>query len=390
MKTDDSAKALPLAKACIDLNALEHNFQQVAVQAPQSQIISVIKANAYGHGLLAIAKALADKSDYLAVARLHEAVFLREQGIEARILLLEGVTCFAELLICQDKHITPVLHCAEQFQCLRLFWQQTQLTLPYWLKLDTGMHRLGFQETDFSALMESLSQQNSPDYPQGIMSHFACADEPEKLKNQKQIDTFRQLNTYLSKMGQAEKINQSMANSAAILAIPKSHFDSVRPGIMLYGISPFEGTLTQDNKVRTGLDEHLLPVMTLSSQLIAIKRLKQGDCIGYGGTWCCPHDMSVGVVAIGYGDGYPRHAPTGTPVLIHNIEVPLVGRVSMDMISVDLSPLLEQGISPAIGDEVVLWGQGLPIEKISQKSGTIAYELLCQISSRVCFNYKIK
>lgn len=359
-------------KASINLAALAANLERVKELAPNSRIISVIKADAYGHGVLPAAKALIN-SDYFAVARLDEALYLRQQGIDKGIILLEGVYAIDDYRQCIEQRLIPLIHCLEQFQWLLAFSAKHRHDkLDYWLKLDTGMHRLGLSENELEQILETFAKAEFDWLPVGVMSHFACADEFINSANRKQLTQFNKL---CKKLPDTEK---SMANSAAILAISEAHFDWVRPGIMLYGVTPFEAS----KPARTGLDEQLKPVMTLSSELIAIKKLTQGDCIGYGSTWCCPEDMTIGVVAIGYGDGYPRHAPSGTPVLIHGREVPLIGRVSMDMITVDL-----RSVAASIGDRVILWGDGLPIEYVSQKAETIAYELLCQITQRVYFEY---
>ena len=370
---------MTLVKASINCQALTHNLARVKQLAPQSQVISVIKANAYGHGLLAVAQAL-NESDFFAVARLDEACYLRDQGIQKDILLLEGVYSLNDYHRCKQLQLTPVIHCLEQFHCLQDYHTQNN-QLNYWLKCDTGMHRLGLSTDEFIYIIDCLQKNKTKFMLNGLMSHFSCADEIGNPINTKQLLQFERL--YESLIKNNPSIKKSMANSAAILSFPESHFNCIRPGVMLYGVSPFESSI----EGRTGLDEQLLPVMTLSSHIIATKKLKKGDCIGYGASWCCPHDMTIGIVAIGYGDGYPRHAKSGTPVLIHNIEVPLVGRVSMDMISIDLTLVEKKSIPINIGDQVILWGEGLPIEKVSQQSDTIAYELLCQITQRVSFHY---
>ena len=388
-------------KATINLDALRHNLSRVKHAAPDSKIISVIKANAYGHGVLPVAKALLE-SDCFAVARIDEALLLRESclknGITKEIIILEGVFSVEEYLQCMALKLIPVVNSLEQFQWLQdslesenslepensLERADKNSELNYWLKIDTGMHRLGLSEDELMVLIKKYQQPGENCLPSGFISHFACADEIDNPLNQIQISQFNQQYQQLSILKELPDIDKSMANSAAILSLPEAHFDWVRPGIMLYGISPFETS----NIPRNGLDEQLKPVMTLSSELIAIKKLKKGDCIGYGASWCCPEDMTIGVISIGYGDGYPRHASCGTPVLIHGTEVPLVGRVSMDMITVDLRRLEQKSIAFQIGDKVILWGEGLPIERVSRKAGTIAYELLCQITQRVSFEYE--
>lgn len=403
IKTESQTKR-PV-KAKINLQALKHNLVQVKKRAPNSRIVSVIKANAYGHGVLQVARALVD-SDCFAVARLDEALYLRNNGIDNTIILLEGVFAIDDYSECLEQGFIPTIHCLEQFQWLQDFAEQNsqhKCQLEYWLKVDTGMHRLGLSEDDLMRLVVKLPQLNSKLPPLGMMSHFSCADEIENSNNRLQLTQFNELYSRfcgelsISKKAISKKaitkedysIDKSMANSAAILSLPDAHFDWVRPGIMLYGVSPFESSKSPLSRLsRTGLDEQLKPVMTLCSELIAIKKLKQGDCIGYGATWCCPEDMTIGVVAMGYGDGYPRHALPGTPVLVQGMEVPLVGRVSMDMLTVDLRIFEQQSITVTIGDKVILWGDGLPIERVSQMAGTIAYELLCQITQRVYFQYE--
>jgi alanine racemase len=233
-----------------------------------------------------------------------------------------------------------------------------------WVKVDTGMHRLGVPPWDVQPVMERLARARTVARLVGLMTHLANADDPSDPLTQRQCEGLRTL-----AVGGDRPL--SIGNSAGILTCPASRTHWVRPGIMLYGASPVTGCPANE------LD--LKPVMTLTSRLIAVKRLRRGDAVGYGGTWVCPEDMPVGVVGIGYGDGYPRHAPSGTPVLLRGHRVPLVGRVSMDMISVDLRGLPEA----QVGDPATLWGEGLPVDEIAQRAGTIAYELLCRITGRV-------
>ena len=241
--------------------------------------------------------------------------------------------------------------------------------LTVWLKLDTGMHRLGFSREGFHAAYERLMQCPKVNKPIHLMTHLACADEPDSNKTQEQIRLFNEACTHI------QEGERSLANSAGILAWPQSHADWVRPGIMLYGVSPFEG--------KTGQENQLQPVMTLYSEIISIHHYEKGDTIGYGATYQCEKNMTVAAVAIGYGDGYPRHAPSGTPVLVNGQHCKLVGRVSMDMITIDVTACAEVNI----GDPVVLWGEGLPVENIAQHAGTIGYELLCRVTPRVELRY---
>ena len=371
-------------RARIRLASLKHNLDVVKKLSPKSRVVSVIKANAYGHGITEAARALQD-SDAFAVARMDEALLLRQQGIDKTIFLLEGVYDQDCYKLCEQHHLIPAVHCMEQFQWLQnYFSENNNSSLTYWLKLDTGMHRLGLQKTELNHLSDLLQALPDNRKPAGIMSHFACADEINHSFNQQQLELFEQLSVLPFKI--QRKVQRSMANSAAIIAMPESHYDWVRPGIMLYGVSPFEDRAFKEVSGNSELE--LKPVMTLESELIAVKHLKKGDCIGYGSSWCCPEDMTIGVVGIGYGDGYPRHARPGTPVLMHKHRLPLVGRVSMDMVTINLQALYQHGITPVLGDRVILWGEGLPVEQVAQCSDTIAYELLCQITQRVTIEYE--
>ncbi len=358
------------ARAVIDLNALRHNLQRARAVNPEAKQFPVIKADAYGHGLLPLAQALSEHADGFAVASIEEALLLREAGINNPILLLEGFFHADELTSIQQYQLDIVVHHGAQVAALESLSRQQDISKPInvWLKVDTGMHRLGFSIDDASITWERLCACSAVDQPPHLMTHLACADDFHTAATQQQIELF---NSVLPNV-QAER---SIANSAGILGWMASHADIDRPGIMLYGVSPFLN--------ETGADRRLQPVMTLRSELIAIKQCAAGDTVGYGGTWLCPEDMLVGVVAMGYGDGYPRHAPAGTPVLINGVEVPLIGRVSMDMICVDL----REQADAKVGDAVVLWGEGLPAETVARAAGTIAYELFCNVAARVPREY---
>ncbi len=321
---------------------------------------AAVKAEAYGHGLVRVAGAL--NADAFAVACLEEALTLREAGMVQPILLLEGVFEATELPLCARHHLQVAVHHPEQvrmLECARL-----ERPLRVWLKLDSGMHRLGLEPGSAPAMFQRLRGCPAVAPSIGWMSHLARADERDCSYTREQLQTFETATAGLPG-------ERSLANSAGILGWPQTHFDWVRPGLMLYGASPFVDSLAAD--------EDLHPVMTFHTRLMAIKRLRQGEPVGYGGTWCCPEDMDVGVAAVGYGDGYPRHAPSGTPVLINGRDAPLIGRVSMDMITIDLRGHPEARIQ----DRVTLWGGGLPVERIAQAAGTIAYPLLCGITARV-------
>ncbi|MBR7629081.1 MAG: alanine racemase [Pseudomonadota bacterium] len=347
--------------ASIDVDALHHNFAVVRRHAPHSKIIAVIKANAYGHGLLQVANTLV-QADAYAVARLEEALVLRANAITKPILVLGGFFSAEALSLLAAQELQTTLHTWEQLALL----ERAQLPAPVrvWLKLDTGMNRLGVREQELPAFIERLGRCKNVVQPFHLMTHFSQSDEQDSQATQQQIEAFKMLTAHLP----GEK---AMANSAGILAWPDSRSDWIRPGIMLYGASPFGGQLASDHGLR--------PVMTLKSQLIAIRKCKRGESVGYGAHWVAHRDTTLGVVAVGYGDGYPRMAPEGTPMLVNGRRVPIVGRVAMDMITVDLGPQA----SDQCGDEVILWGEGLPVEQVAEKIGTIPYELLTRLTSRV-------
>lgn len=351
--------------AQVNLGALQHNLRKVRALAPTSQVLAVLKANAYGHGLVRVAQALTD-ADAFAVARIDEALALRTAGIVKPIVLLEGFYEAAELPVLLANNLQTVVHNELQLTAL----EQTPLEgqLKVWLKIDTGMHRLGIEPTQFESFYRRLWQCSAVLPGIRLMSHFCCADELNSPRTVTQLAVFEQLIA-----GKADQ--RSLANSAAILAWPQSHVEWVRPGLILHGISPFND--------RVGQQHQLQPVMRLSSRLIALRQVQQGERVGYGGHWQAAKATTLGVIAVGYGDGYPRHASNGTPVWLNGREVGLAGRVSMDMITVDLGPEAQD----KLGDEAVLWGPELAIERIAAAAGTIPYELLCNITPRVDYQY---
>jgi alanine racemase len=349
------------ARALISTAALRHNLSRVRQLAPAARVMAVIKANAYGHGTAGAISALGDAASF-GVASLEEALAVRALLPSAQPLcLLEGFFNSDELATVAGEGLQVVIHHVSQLEQLEAF--RGSGSIAAWVKVDTGMHRLGFPP---KALPEILSRMRACERTQllGLMSHLADADVSDSKPTRRQIDQFNGLLATTGLVG-------SLANSAGIVAWPESHHDWVRPGIMLYGASPVSGKSAEE------LD--LQPVMQAESALIAINEHRRGDAVGYGGTFVCPEDMRVGVVAFGYGDGYPRHARGGTPVIVRDQRVPLIGRVSMDMITVDLRSLPEA----SVGDRVILWGSKLPVDEIAQQAGTIAYELLCRVSERV-------
>jgi len=355
----------PAAYAVVDLTAVKHNLARVREYAPTSKIMAVIKANAYGHGLLQIAKAL-EGVDGIAVARVDEAVSLRKAKIKCRITVLEGFVCEQELDELIQFDLDSVVHSIGQVEILENHSAQKKASV--WLKLDTGMNRLGFNSDEFVSAYQRLKNCLGVKQPISLMTHFSTADDKDSDVTDKQLRLFKQL----TKPYPGEK---SIANSAGIIAWSESLSDWVRPGIMLYGVSPFSEN--------SGADLGLNPVMSLHARLIAVKKIKAGEAVGYAGTWISKSPTILGVVAIGYGDGYPRTAKSGTPVLVNGKRVPIIGRVSMDMITVDLSSQPES--KP--GDKVTLWGEGLPVEEVAACADTIPYTLLCGVTQRVRVAY---
>ena len=348
------------ARARIDAGALRNNLQQVRLRAPRARVMAVVKANGYGHGLAWVARTL-HEADAFGVSSMEEGIQLREAGIAQPICLLEGFFTSDELSLLAKHRLEPAIHCDSQVKMLAR--AAPDLRLSVWLKIDTGMHRLGFAPTEVAEAFKLL--RGAPAVAEvRVMSHFARADVPEDSSTQSQIDSFTAQLRNLC-------VESSLANSAGIAGWPSSHLDWVRPGIMLYGVSPLAG--------KSAVELGLKPVMTLQTALIAVQQRRKGDAIGYGGDWRCPQDMPIGVATIGYGDGYPRHAPPGTPVLVNGQRVPLAGRVSMDMITLDLRTQPRA----SVGDPVVLWGEGLPVEEVAESAGTIAYELLCRVAERI-------
>jgi alanine racemase len=353
-------------RAFIESAAIRHNLGRVREFAPRTRVMAVIKANAYGHGLVAAARALA-AADGLAVARLDEALALRAAGLSQRILLLEGVLDADELALAAQQRLDVMVHGVEQLAMLE---ERTgEPSLAAWLKIDTGMNRLGFRAEQFGEVRSRLARIGNVAPDPVLVTHLANADEASDRMTPAQLRTFAS-----ATVGAAGE--RSIANSAAILAWPDAHADWVRPGLMLYGVSPFASGL--------GADLGLRPAMTLRSKVIALKTVRAGETVGYGGAWRANRETRMAVAAAGYGDGYPRSARSGTPVLVNGRRAPLIGRVSMDMITVDVTDL------PAarIGDPVVLWGEGLPVEEVARCADTIPYQLLCGVSQRVAHEFR--
>jgi len=353
--SDFNEKSHRAVKISIDLAALQHNFQQVKQHATNSQIMPVIKANAYGHGLLQVADALID-ADGFGVAQMAEALALREHGIEKPISVFQGFLNAKQLAQCLQFNLRPAIH--QQWQLDWLKKNTVSTSIDAWLKINTGMGRLGFQPTDVDAAYQQLENNQSINQI-GFMMHFANADEASHVSNLQQLERFKNITDNY------ENAVTSVSNSAAILAdlLPQQNW--LRPGIMLYGASPFAD--------KSAAQLHLKPVMSLHAELIAINQLQKGQAVGYGGDWVCPQDMPVGIVNIGYGDGYPRHA-VEAPIAVNGQKCKIIGRVSMDSVAVDL-----RNIECNSGDEVECWGRHISVDEVAASAQTIAYELLCNV-----------
>jgi alanine racemase len=352
-------------RAYIDLDALRHNFAFARELAGRTRLLAVVKANGYGHGAIAAARALDGVADAFGVACIEEALELRESGIRGPILLLEGVMSPDELPVAERLGLAMAVHQWEQVEWLRA----ARPARPYecWAKLDTGMHRLGFSPAEFAAAQAALA-----DCPQvgdlGLMTHLARADEPEHPYTRHQLALFAAVCADFPGP-------RSLAASAGLIGWPAARGDWARPGIMLYGATPFGDRHPSAGRLR--------PVMTLESALIAVRDLAPGEAVGYGGRFVCERPTRVGVVAAGYADGYPRHAPDGTPVAVGGHPTRLIGRVSMDMLTVDLTGLPQA----RVGDPVELWGAQVSANAVAAASGTIAYQLFTGVTRRVPLLY---
>lgn len=323
--------------------------------------MAVVKANAYGHGIAAVAQAL-NRADAFAVARIEEGLTLRKAGILQPIVLLEGVFDHEQLAAAADARFELLVHSEEQIALLRD--ARSGFRFAVWLKLDTGMNRLGFGAAQFLPALEALHGLHNVLQPLRLFTHMANADTPEHPGTLQQLKMFERICVGI-------RGERSLANSASLFAFPQSQCDWVRPGLALFGVSPFADQL--------GADLGLQPVMTLSSRVIALKTLEPGERVGYGSLWTALRRTRLAIAAVGYGDGYPRNVLNHTAVLVDGLRAPLAGRVSMDMIGIDVTDVP----SAQCGSAVTLWGDGLPVERVASCAGTIPYELLCGISQRV-------
>jgi alanine racemase len=356
-----------LLRALIDTAALRHNLGTIRAYAPGSKVMAVVKANAYGHGLVSTALALAD-ADSFAVARLEEGIALRAAGVRAPIVLLEGVFSAEQLAEAAHHRFELVVHDPVQLRLLEAHRDARRFII--WIKMDTGMNRLGFRPEAFAPALARLRALTVPALELRAMTHLARADERDAPMTREQIARFE------ATLGEAgltgpQRLATSIGNSAGTLGWPAAHGDWVRPGLALYGVSPFGNETAEKHGLR--------PVMTLETTVLTVRDVKRGETVGYAGAWRAERDSSIAILAAGYGDGLPRHLENGTPVVIGGARYPLVGRVSMDMIAVDVTgaPKL------ATGNKAIVWGAGLPVEEVAGHADTIPYELLCGVSQRV-------
>lgn len=354
---------MPLRPATVTIHgaALRHNLAVVRQYAPNSKIMPAIKADAYGHGVVEVANATKDLVDGFAVATIQEALQIREQNIDLPLLVFQGAQSLNDIAIAIKHKLRLVVHHQHQLELLEQYSHQQPDQLAVALKLDTGMHRLGILPQEFPNALQGLERNEYVAQDIWLMTHFACADDDQNKLTTEQIQCFEQSTSQL-------QLIKTLANSAAIVQWPASHRDWVRPGIMFYGGNP----LLKKSSKELGLQA----AMTLNAPILAIRDLKIGDAVGYGSTWTAKEPTTVGVVACGYADGYPRHAPSGTPVWLNGKFTRLLGRVSMDLVVIDLSH-----IEAEVGDQVELWGKNNPIDDVAKHAETISYELMCHVGS---------
>lgn len=356
-----------LLRALIDTAALRHNLGTIRAYAPRSRVMAVVKANAYGHGLVSTALALAD-ADSFAVARLEEGIALRSAGVRTPIVLLEGVFSAEQLAEAAHHRFELVVHDPLQLKLLEAHRDAQRFIA--WIKMDTGMNRLGFRPEAFAPALARLRALTVPALEVRVMTHLARADERDEPMTREQIGRFEATLAEAGLTG-PQRLSTSIGNSAGTLGWPSAHGDWVRPGLALYGVSPFSGETAEKHGLK--------PVMTLETTVLTVREVKRGETVGYAGAWRAERDSSIAILAAGYGDGLPRHLENGTPVMIGGARYPLVGRVAMDMIAVDVT-----GAPKVVtGNKAIIWGAGLSVEEVSTHADTIPYELLCGVSQRV-------
>lgn len=345
----------------IHTDHIQHNLSCVRQLAPHASLLAMVKANAYGHGAVTVARALIGV-DAFGVATIAEAIELRQAGVQQAIVIMTGFLTANDYQQVIQYQLDVVIHDIFQLEFIKA--SPVPSGVRFWLKVDTGLHRLGMTTQVFHEVYQHLMSLDIPSEKCIAMTHMACADDRESSMSQQQWNQFQQVTHHIASV-------KSVANSALVLNQVNMHADWVRIGYMLYGGSPLSG--------KTAESLGLLPAMSLHSQVLAVKTIRAGESVGYGATWVSQQGTTIAIIAMGYGDGYPRHAPEGTPVLINGRCYPLVGRVSMDLLTVDLG--VNTQIKP--GDDVVFWGEGLPVDIIAKHCGTIGYELMTQLSQRI-------
>lgn len=364
-------------RALIDLGALRHNLATLRARAPASRVTGVVKADAYGHGAVPVARALAAELDLLAVARLDEALELREAGVTTPLMVLEGVFSAREQAAALRAALELVVHDVEQLHLIEQAPPPAGTVI--WLKFDTGMHRLGFAPAQAAAVWQRL-RAAVPTAELRLMTHLACADEAEHPLTRTQLDAFAGVQSLISRLEGGRVPISSIGNSAGLLGEPRACSDWVRPGLALYGASPFAN--------RSAASLGLRPVMTLETRVLALQSVAVGESVGYGASWRATRDSRIAIAGVGYADGVPRNLPSGTLVAAwpralasqsRSFAVPIVGRVSMDLIALDVTDVPEL----ATADRIVLWGEGAPIDTFAAAAGTLAYELWCRVAPRV-------
>jgi len=351
--------------ARIDLDALRRNYQTALNRAGGAQVMAVVKADGYGHGIEPVASALSSLAPKFAVACIEEAVAIREAGLTQPVALLQGVHAEADIDECARQGFEPVFHSFQQLSWL----ERLEARPAFWLKVNSGMNRLGFHPDELARVMSRLQAIGAEKGLLGFVTHFACADDPESAMTAQQTSVFEKATS------EFPGLMKSVANSAAHFHPDQPMFDWSRPGIMLYGGSPMVG--------KTGPELGLEPVMSLEAPLISTRMVPAGESVGYGASWIADRDTRMGMVAIGYGDGYPRHAGTNTPAAINGQRIRLIGRVSMDMLAVDLT----NAPDAKEGDTVELWGRTVGVDEVATCAGTISYELMTGITRRVPRQY---
>jgi len=351
-------------RAIINLANIRSNFEQANRWAPQSLNMAIIKADAYGHGAISVAKSLAPIAPAFGVAIFEEAIKLREAGINNDLLVLQGSTCAEEFQIASEKSIWLTVHSLEQLEVL--LSTELKKKLKIWLKIDTGLHRLGMGLSDFASAIQMINECRWLDDDFVVFSHFSCASD---LDNEETLCQFSRFKSMLENLPNQHQL--SLANSPAIVGFPETNLDWNRPGILLFGLPLFDKPHSSDHSLKAA--------MSFESEIIGIRTVETGEYVGYGQNWIATKSSIIATVAVGYADGYPRQAKNGTPVIVRKQRAYLTGTVSMDLISIDVSEIPDA----QVGDKVELWGENLSANEVAKFADTIGYDLVTGVSKRV-------